>query len=75
MSAEIVPLVAIICLFVVLPAIVLRHIAETKKARSLTTQDEKLLDELHDLSRRLEDRLITIERILDAENPGWRRGR
>ena len=34
--------------------------------------DEKLLDELHDAARRLDDRLCTIERIMTAENPDWR---
>ena len=34
--------------------------------------DEKLLDELHDAARRLDDRLCTIERIMTAENPNWR---
>ena len=34
--------------------------------------DEKLLDELHDAARRLDDRLYTIERIMTAENPAWR---
>ena len=37
-----------------------------------TTEDENLLDELHELARRLDDRMRTIERIIDAENPGWR---
>ena len=34
--------------------------------------DEKLLDEIHDAARRLDDRLCTIERIMTAENPNWR---
>ena len=39
---------------------------------TLTSGDEKLLDELHDAARRLDDRLLTIERIMTAENPDWR---
>jgi hypothetical protein len=27
---------------------------------------------MHELARRLEERLSTIERIMSAENPGWR---
>jgi len=34
--------------------------------------DEKLLDDLYELARRLDDRLCTIERIMTAENPEWR---
>ncbi len=64
----------IICgmLFIGLPSIILHHITQWKKAGSLTTEDERLLDELHDTARRLDDRLGTIERIMTAENPGWR---
>ena len=29
---------------------------------------------MHQLSRRLEDRLQTVERILAADNPDWRPG-
>ena len=43
-----------------------------KTAATLTSQDEDLLDELHDLARRLDDRVVTIERIMDVENPSWR---
>ena len=39
---------------------------------TLTSGDEKLLDELHEAARRLDDRLCTIERIMTAENPNWR---
>jgi hypothetical protein len=30
------------------------------------------LEELHDLARRLDDRMCSIERIMTAENPNWR---
>jgi Ca-activated chloride channel family protein len=34
--------------------------------------NEKLLDDLYDLAKRLDDRLCSIERIMTAENPNWR---
>ena len=43
-----------------------------KTAKTITTQDEDLLDELYDLARRLDERMMTIERIVQAENPNWR---
>ena len=43
-----------------------------EEAATLTSEDENLLDELHDLARRLDDRICTIERIMTAENPNWR---
>ena len=65
---------AIICaiLFLGLPWLVFHYITKWKQSATLTTGDEKLLDELHDAARRLDDRLCTIERIMTAENPDWR---
>ena len=55
-----------------LPWIIFHYITKWKTAATLTGSDEKLLDELHDAARRLDDRLNTIERIMTAENPNWR---
>lgn len=59
-------------LFVALPWIIFHYITKWKTAATLTREDENLLDELHDLARRLDDRMCTIERIVQAENPNWR---
>jgi phage shock protein B len=45
-----------------------------KTAATLTREDENLLDELHDIARRLEDRMTTIERIIAADDPNWKKG-
>ena len=57
--------------FLGLPWIIFHYITKWKTQGSITTEDEKLLDELHDLARRLEDRMITVERIMNADNPNW----
>ena len=59
-------------LFIGLPWLIFHYVTKWKSAATLTTEDEKLLDEMHDMARRLDDRLQTIERIMTAENPGWR---
>lgn len=59
-------------IFVALPWIVFHYITQWKKQASITREDENLLDELHDLARRLDDRMCSIERIMAAENPNWR---
>jgi phage shock protein B len=64
--------VAIIAIFIALPWIVFHYITQWKKAGSLTAEDEQLLDGLNETARRLDDRLGTIERIMTADNPGWR---
>ncbi|HWI88444.1 MAG TPA: envelope stress response membrane protein PspB [Sphingomicrobium sp.] len=63
---------AIVSIFVGLPWLIFHYVTKWKTAATLTTGDEKLLDELHDAARRLDDRLCTIERIMTAENPNWR---
>jgi phage shock protein B len=69
---DVTPFVAIVTLFIALPWLVFHYITKWKTAATLTSGDEKLLDELHDAARRLDDRLCTIERIMTAENPDWR---
>ncbi len=63
---------AIVTLLLGLPWLVMHYVTRWKTAATLTGSDEKLLDELHDLARRLDDRLCSIERIMTAENPNWR---
>ena len=64
--------VAIVAIFIALPWLVFHYVTKWKSQGSLTGEDEKLMDELHEMARRLDDRVATIERIMTAENPGWR---
>jgi phage shock protein B len=66
------PLMGVFMVFVAFPWIILHYVTQWKKTASLTVEDEKLLDELHELARRLDDRVCTVERIMTAENPNWR---
>jgi phage shock protein B len=68
-----VPIVSVVCIFVILPSILLRTLVQWKKMRSLSGEDENLLDDMNSTAQRLENRVRTIERILDAENPNWRK--
>jgi phage shock protein B len=72
MEDVLVPLIVVPILFIGLPWLVFHYMTKWKQAKTLTSSDEKLLDELHDAARRLDDRLCTIERIMTAENPSWR---
>jgi len=51
------PIVICGMLFVGMPWVILHYITKWKQAPKITDEDEKLLDELHLLARRLEDRL------------------
>lgn len=71
-SDNFVGIIAIVALFIGLPWLIFHYVTKWKTAATLTSGDEKLLEELHDAARRLDDRLCTIERIMTAENPNWR---
>jgi phage shock protein B len=59
-------------LFIGLPWLILHYVTRWKTAASLTGDDERLIEDLYELSRRVEDRLNTVERILAADSPNWR---
>ena len=51
------------------------YMTKWKTSKGLTAEDEKMLSEVWDSANRMEDRINTLERILDVESPNWRRGR
>jgi phage shock protein B len=62
--------------FIAVPAplfIILYFITEWKRSREISGGDEKLLEDLWRLSQRLEERMESLETILDSEMPEWRR--
>ncbi len=61
-------------LFIGLPWIILHYVSQWKRAPKITEEDERMLDEMYNLARRLEDRLNTVERIVAADNPDWKPG-
>jgi phage shock protein B len=69
---DFIPIVAISVLFLGLPWLILHYVTKWKQAKTLTGEDEQLLDELYDTARRLETRLHTVERIISADHPDFR---
>ena len=59
-------------LFIGLPWLILHYVTKWKAGNALPVEDERLLDELYELARRLEDRVHTVERIVAADNPDFR---
>jgi phage shock protein B len=55
--------------------IIFHYMTKWKTSKGLTAEDEKMLSEVWDSANRMEDRINTLERILDVESPNWRRGR
>ena len=64
--------IAIVCLFIGLPWLIMHYVTKWKQAPKITDEDEKLLDELYQFARRMEDRVQTVERIVAADNPDFR---
>ena len=73
MEEVLIPAIVMGILFLALPWLIFHYVTKWKTAKTLTSTDEKYLDELHDAARRLDDRLCSIERIMTAENPDWRK--
>lgn len=69
---SLIPVIAILTLFIGLPWLVLHYTTQWKRARGISIEDERLLDDLHETARRLDERVQSIERIMTAENPRWR---
>lgn len=61
--------------FLAIPAplfIVLHFITKWKQTREISGGDEKMLEDMWQLAQRLEERLESLETILDGELPDWR---
>ncbi|SEK59547.1 phage shock protein B [Sphingomonas palmae] len=61
-------------LFIGLPWLIFHYVTKWKTAPRITDEDERLLDEMYNLARRLEERVNTVERIVAADNPDFRPG-
>jgi phage shock protein B len=62
--------------FVAIPAplfIILHFITKWKQSREISGSDEKMLEDMWLLAHHLEERLESLETILDSELPDWRR--
>ncbi|WP_313669698.1 envelope stress response membrane protein PspB [Sandarakinorhabdus sp.] len=75
MEDVIVPVAVVGMLFIGLPGMILHYLTKWKSQTGISSQDEALLDELHDLARRLDQRIDTVERIIAADNPNWKDSR
>ncbi len=65
-----------VIVFIAVPAplfIVLHFITKWKQSREISGGDEKMLEDMWLLARRLEERLESLEEILDSDLQDWRR--
>jgi len=68
---EIIPiLVVTVCL----PLwIIFHYVTKMKMSKGLSPEDEKMLSEVWESANKMQERIDTLERILDIEAPDWRR--
>jgi phage shock protein B len=65
--------VSILLLVIVAPLwIIFHYITKWKQMKGITAEDEASLTDLRTAADRLEERLRTMERIMDDEIPDWR---
>ena len=65
--------IAILIVTVLLPIwIIFHYITKWKQMKGITPEDEASLGDLRTAADRLEDRLRTMERIMDDEVADWR---
>ncbi len=65
--------IAILFVAVVLPIWIIAHyVTRWRTAKTLSGSEEAILVELRDTAEKMEGRMRSLERILDAEAPDWR---
>ena len=65
--------VAILFLTIVAPIWIVSHyVSKARSAKGLTPEDESMMSEIWDSAKQMEERIHTLERILDDQSPGWR---
>ena len=69
-----VPLIAVLATLIGLPWLIMHYITKWRSAPKITEEDERMLDEMYNLARRLEERVQTVERIVAADHPDWKPG-
>ncbi|WP_213270129.1 envelope stress response membrane protein PspB [Hyphomonas sp.] len=68
MDEMIIPLVAILALFVVLPGMVFHYITLWRRQKTLQPDDERMLEDLWRSAKAMEHRIETLESLLAARD-------
>jgi phage shock protein B len=72
--SEFAGVIGIIIVAVVLPlAIFLHYVTKWKSSRTLSRDEQKMLEELWQDAQKMESRINALETILDDQVPDWRK--
>ena len=70
---ELAPVIAIVSIFIVLPAMVLHYLTKNKDIAAKAAGDPAVNAKLVEIAERLERRIEAIESLLEHEIPGWKK--
>ena len=71
---EILVIPAVLFMLVVAPIWLVLHYRSKRRGQAALSSDERAeLERLTDLAERMDERIETLEAILDAETPDWRK--
>ena len=70
---ELIPVIAIVSIFIVLPGMVLHYLTKNKDIAAKAAGDPTMNAKLVDIADRLERRIEAIESLLEHEIPGWKK--
>ena len=63
---------AIFCIFVAPLWLIMHYTTKRRQAQGMTGEDEKMLADLWQIANKMENRVKTLETILDTRTPAWR---
>lgn len=68
MEVILIPLIAILALFVVLPGMVFHYITLWRRQKTLQPDDERMLEDLWRSAKAMERRIETLESLLESRD-------
>ena len=74
MIGEYAGIIGILFVCIILPILIVFHyITKWKTTKGLSTEDERMLEDLWENAQRMESRINTLETILDNTSADWRK--
>lgn len=74
MFTEYAGIIGILFVVIVCPILVIFHyITRWKESKGLSTENERMLEDLWENAQRMESRINTLETILDKTSADWRK--
>lgn len=74
MFAEYAGVIGVLFVVVILPILIVFHyITKWKTTKGLSSEDERMLEDLWENAQRMESRINTLETILDKTSADWRK--